>query len=137
MFFTEEKICSYITYQIFLTVTFTRIIYKGTHMIKYFIEDLDTQEWYRNVPFCEEPTIHTFGKGWNNPMPQRWTKDPLQALSFNTRKEGADILVNFTKMTVGANGFIGLHLYECVKEVDMINYRDIPKNLVITEHEFL
>lgn len=106
-------------------------------MIKYFIEDLDTHEWYRNVPFCEERTVHTFGKGWNNPEPQRWTQDPLQALAFNTRKEGADVLVNFTKREVGENGFIRLHIYEFVKEMDIVHHRDIPRNLVITEHEFI
>lgn len=103
---------------------------------KYFIEDLETQEWYRNVPFSEEPTIHTFGRGWNNPQPIRWTTDPLQALSFKEREDAAKFLLMCLEMRLGGNGWIIISDPEFIKKSDGINFRDIPKNIAVTEHIF-
>jgi len=88
------------------------------HEIKYFIEDTDTHRWYRTTQHLE-PTMHTFGKGYDKPslMPwDYWTNDPLQALSFNIRWEAWQFI-------------------EAMQVKNNIEFEN--KNLDVTEHEFI
>lgn len=63
--------------------------------MKYFIEDVETNEWFRFDPELM-PTVHTYGKGWDKPDPVNkdyWTIDPNEALSFE-KQEDAETFLN-------------------------------------------
>lgn len=61
-------------------------------MIKYFIEDTETNEWYY-FPIELIPTIHSSKTGWDKSEPLNkdyWTKDPHKAFSPFEDKEEAE-----------------------------------------------
>ena len=98
----------------------------------YFIENQDTNEWY-----CVDFRMrHTHdGKG---ELP-KWTKDPLKACQFASRKDANEVLIKGLEMrTGGLNGEFLVINYVCfIKEHDAKNFIDIPKRLIVTEHEFV
>lgn len=101
--------------------------------IKYFIEDNETKEWYAN------PLRFALLRSTNDPKPDppSWTNDPNIAMCFDTRKDAIEFLS--MGLTYKNNGwdFITLNIYAFVKNSDLENRRDLPRDLIITEHEFL
>jgi len=98
----------------------------------YFIEDLDTNEWY-----CVDFRMRHSHDGKKD-LPQ-WTKDPLKAFAFRSRKDANEILIKGLEMRIGGlNGEFLVINYVCfIKKHDAKILRDIPKNLAVTEHEFV
>ena len=96
----------------------------------YFIEDQDTNEWY-----CVDLKMRTS----HEDIPPDWTKDPLKAWGFKTREQANQILIKGLEMrTGGLNGEFLVINYVCfIKEHDAKNFRDFPKRLIVTEHEFV
>jgi hypothetical protein len=99
---------------------------------QYFIEDNETKEWFVN------PMLFPLHRNTNDhrPDPPNWTKDPHMALSFDTRKEAIEFLS--MGLTIKNNGwdFITYQIYSFVRTSDLVNRRDIPRDLIITE-EFI
>jgi len=63
--------------------------------VKYFIEDIDTNEWYC-YPFELMPSVHSNKTGWDKPEPNNceyWTKDPNHAFSFFKNKADAELFL--------------------------------------------
>lgn len=99
---------------------------------KYFIEDLDTNLWYRNAMTLKLPSVHTFGKGWDCPDPlpsEWWTNDPHLALQFDK----ADEAIEFMNKGLKRVGSLG----QFTETVNFSNGLGMAKQLVITEHEFV
>lgn len=95
---------------------------------KWFIEDAETGEWFRNTLHLE-PTVHTFGKGWDKPplMSQDyWTKDPLQAFSWFKDKNDCETFIKEA-----------LNKKPMRLEYMKIGQYDVPRILIATEHEFV
>lgn len=94
--------------------------------MEYFIEDVDTNEWYR-FPIGEMPTVHSSLTGWDKPDPLNqdyWTKNPLEAFSPFKTKEDAEKFLN--EMIAADN------LSLCKSDIGFEK-----RNLIITEHEFV
>ena len=93
--------------------------------MKYFIEDIETHEWYC-LPIGV-PTVHIYGKGWDNPDPLNkdyWTTDPNKAFSFFKDKDDAEKYLTEMKL----RDSFTLYKNEIGRE---------KRNLIITEHEFI
>jgi hypothetical protein len=95
-------------------------------VVKYFIEDIDTNEWY-HFPIELIPTVHSSKTGWDKPEPlnkEYWTKDPNKAFCYFENKEEAEKflqdMINRGNLSIckGETGFE-------------------KRNLIITEHEFV
>lgn len=98
----------------------------------YFIEDLDTGLWYRNVLLMKLPSVHTFGKGWDCPDPlpdEYWTNDPEQAFNLKHPTEMIDFMNKGLKR-VGNRG-------QFTNWVNFSNGSGRAKQLVVTEHIFI
>lgn len=95
-------------------------------MIKYFIEDAETNEWYR-YPFGEIPTEHSSKYGWDKPEPLNeayWTRNPNEAFSFFETRQQAEY---YLKSMVDIDSLI---LYK-----GDVGFE--KRTLIITEHEFV
>ena len=95
-------------------------------MIKYFIEDTETKEWY-HYPFDLIPTVHSSLTGWDKPEPLNkdfWTINPQEAFSYFENKEAAE---SFLKSMIDRDD-----LSLCKSDVGFEK-----RNLIITEHEFV
>jgi len=97
------------------------ILLSETNQIVYFIEDLDTHEWYYNT--LRLRFAHTTAEEqYSYPKEQYWTKDPLCAMSCDSKEIMGQIL----------DGMITRK--DCNIMTD--KYGEF-KRLEITEHEFV
>ncbi len=98
----------------------------------YFIENLDTNEWY-----CVDLRMrHSHDGKEDIPV---WSKNPQAAWPFATRSDANHILMHGLEMRKGGlNGeYLVINYVSFIKEHDAKNFRDVPKNLAVTEHEFI
>src|SRR5574343_1002343 len=100
----------------------------GKREYKWFIEDAETGEWYRNT-IGLHPTVHTYGKGWDKPelmSEDYWTKNPLEAFCYFKDKADCEKFINdaLTKKPIRL-------------EYMKIGQYDVPRVLIATEHEFV
>jgi hypothetical protein len=89
--------------------------------ITYFIEDVDTNEWYK-ITLNDYP---------------RWTRDPLEAFNFKTIESAENFLKAGLKTRDGFNQYKSIINYDFIKGFDHVQKIDIPRNLQVTEHQFI
>lgn len=89
--------------------------------IAYFIEDVDTNEWYKIK-------LNDYS---------RWTRDPLEAFNFKTIESAENFLKAGLKTRDGFNQYKSIINYHFIKGFDHVQKIDIPRNLQVTEHQFI